>query len=143
MKHSLFAMIGCFSLCLVTSGAHAHDKPMGFKTPSKNAACQLFIDDEVTNLRCDLLKIDVKPAKLAKPADCNGDYGHAFSVNDKGPSKRLCVTDTAYDPELPTLNYGQTWVRSGFVCKAEQARLTCFNTQKHGFSLSRTSQELF
>jgi hypothetical protein len=32
---------------------------------------------------------------------------------------------------------------TGFTCKSEQSGITCFNADRHGFSLSRAKQEVF
>jgi hypothetical protein len=47
------------------------------------------------------------------------------------------------DKALPVLAYGEVWQRGGFTCKSEQTGITCFNADRHGFSLSRAKQEVF
>ena len=75
--------------------------------------------------------------KPQRPADCDLDYGGAFEMNAKGPAARLCHGDTVMDGSLPVLGYGEVWQRGGFTCKSEQAGVTCFNTDRRGFSLAR------
>ena len=64
-------------------------------------------------------------------------------MNAKGPAARLCHGDTVMDGSLPVLGYGEVWQRGGFTCKSEQAGVTCFNTDRRGFSLARAKQEVF
>ena len=56
---------------------------------------------------------------------------------------RICHGDTIMDPKLPVLNYGQTFQRDGFTCKSEPSGVTCFNADRHGFSISRNTQSVF
>ena len=81
--------------------------------------------------------------KPRRPADCDLDYGGAFEMNAKGPAARLCHGDTVMDKALPVLGYGEVWQRGGFTCTSEQAGVTCFNTDRRGFSLARAKQEVF
>ena len=47
------------------------------------------------------------------------------------------------DKSLPTLAYGEVWQRGEFTCKSEQTGVTCFNTDRRGFSLARAKREVF
>jgi hypothetical protein len=47
------------------------------------------------------------------------------------------------DRGLPVLTYGATWQHNGFTCTSEQSGVTCFNADRHGFSLSRAKQSVF
>ena len=132
----LFAL----SLLIPVTAAHAQTAPTGFQSPSKNIACQYFDYDKQNSLRCDIAAMDTNPRP---PADCDLDYGHAFEMNAKGPAARICYGDTALDPTLPVLAYGEVWQRGGFTCKSEQTGITCFNADRHGFSLARAKQEKF
>src|SRR5437868_9704577 len=81
----------------------AQSGPAGFKSPSKNIACQYFDYDKQNPLRCDIAATETKPRR---PADCELDYGGAFEMNAKGPAVRLCHGDTVMDKALPVLTYG-------------------------------------
>jgi hypothetical protein len=128
------------SLLTLAAPAHAQSGPTGFQSPSKNIACQYFDYDKQNTLRCDIRAMETKPQR---PADCDLDYGGAFEMNAKGPAVRLCHGDTVMDGSLPVLGYGEVWQRGGFTCKSEQAGVTCFNTDRRGFSLARGKQEIF
>ena len=78
-----------------------------------------------------------------RPADCDLEWGKAFEMRSKGGAVRLCYGDTVMDPKMPVLAYGEVWQRGGFTCTAEQTGVTCFNTDRRGFSLARAKQDLF
>ncbi|AWM03504.1 DUF6636 domain-containing protein [Bradyrhizobium amphicarpaeae] len=127
------------ALSLATA-SNAQDRPIGFQTPSKNIACQVFTDNSEAVLRCDIMNIDTRPRR---PADCELEWGNAFEMSVKGAAGRICAGDTIMDPSLPVLAYGEVWQRAGFTCRSEQTGLTCFNAMQRGFSLARTKQEVF
>jgi len=135
-----FRGLSTLALVLTTSVAMAQSSPIGFQSPSKNIACQYFDYDKQNILRCDIAAMETKPRR---PADCELDYGGAFEMNAKGPAARLCHGDTVMDNSLPVLGYGEVWQRGGFTCKSEQTGVTCFNTDRRGFSLARAKQEVF
>ena len=129
------------SLALFATGtANAEDALIGFRSPSKNIACQYYDYDRVVALRCDIMEANLT---APRPRDCDLEFGKAFEMKPKGAAERLCYGDTIMDPVLPLLAYGQVWQRGGFTCTAEQSGVTCFNAERHGFSLSRAEQKLF
>ena len=128
------------SLVLLVSGANAQDAPVGFRSPSMNIACQYFDYDKQNTLRCDIMEATVT---ARRPADCDLEWGKAFEMRPKGSSERICYGDTVMEQRLPILAYGEVWQRGGFTCKSEQSGITCFNADRHGFSLSRAMQESF
>ena len=119
--------------------AHAQDIP-GFQSPSKNIACIYFEFDGHKALRCD---VGDKVWRLQKPASCEQEWGNSFEVDAKGNAGPSCTGDTQIGQPLATLPYGEVWQRSGITCKSEESGITCFNTDRHGFSLSRAKQEVF
>ncbi len=120
--------------------ALAQNAPTGFQSPSSNIACQYFDYDRQHTLRCDIMEATVT---ARRPADCDLEWGKAFEMQAKGSAIRLCYGDTVMDKALPVLAYGEFWQRGGFTCTSEQTGVTCFNTDRRGFSLSRAKQELF
>ena len=128
------------SLLPLAATALAQNAPTGFRSPSNNIACQYFDYDKQNTLRCDIMEATVT---ARRPADCDLEWGKAFEMRSKGSSGRLCYGDTVMEPGLPQLAYGEVWQRGGFTCKSEQTGVTCFNADRHGFSLSRAKQELF
>jgi hypothetical protein len=134
---TFFAVV--FSLIAFATTIHAQE-PTGFQSPSKNIACLVFPDGKQNSMRCDISAMDTKPKR---PADCDLEYGQAFMMSSKGTAERICYGDVLTDKPLPLLAYGDVWQRGGFTCKAEQTGVTCFNTDRHGFSLARAKQELF
>ena len=134
------AMLSALSFLTLATTAHAQNGPTGFRSPSRNIACQYFSDDGQNVLRCDIMQATVT---ARRPADCDLDWGTAFEMAARGRAERLCHGDTVMDPGLPVLAYGNVWQRGGFTCNSEQSGVTCFNTERRGFSLSRAKQELF
>ncbi len=128
------------SLLPLAATALAQNAPTGFQSPSSNIACQYFDYDRQHTLRCDIMEATVT---AHRPADCDLEWGKAFEMQAKGSAIRLCYGDTVMDKALPVLAYGEFWQRGGFTCTSEQTGVTCFNTERRGFSLSRAKQELF
>jgi hypothetical protein len=129
-----------FLMLIATDVANTQDASIGFQSPSKNIACQYFGYDKQNVLRCDIMEATVT---ARRPADCDLEWGKAFEMRSKGNAERLCHGDTVMDKALPVLAYGEVWQRGGFTCTSEQTGVTCFNADRHGFSLSRTKQEVF
>ena len=138
MPRPLLALL-TLSLLFVTA-ANAQSGTIGFQSPSKNIACAYFDYDNQNTLRCDIMEATVT---ARRPADCDLEWGKAFEMNAKGAAARICHGDTVMDGSLPVLGYGEVWQRGGFTCKSEQAGVTCFNTDRRGFSLARGKQEIF
>jgi hypothetical protein len=124
----------------LTATADAQHTLAGFRSPSGNIACMFFDYDNTNTLRCDIREAAVT---ARRPADCDLDFGRAFEMESRGTSQRLCYGDTVMDPRLPHLPYGEVWQHGGFTCTSAQTGVTCFNADRHGFSLSRAKQELF
>jgi uncharacterized protein DUF6636 len=127
-------------LAISTGAAHAQSNPAGFQSPSKNISCLVFADGAQNAIRCDIAVMETRPKR---PADCDLEYGQAFMMNTKGGAERICYGDALTDKVLPVVPYGGVWQRGGFTCTSEQTGVTCFNADRHGFSLSRAKQELF
>jgi hypothetical protein len=124
----------------IATAANTQSGPDGFQAPSKNIACAYFDYDKQTTLRCDIMEANVT---ARRPADCDLEWGKAFEMNAKGGAARICYGDTVIDPKIPVLAYGEVWQRGGFTCTSEQTGVTCYNADRHGFSLSRAKQEVF
>jgi hypothetical protein len=113
----------------------------GFLLPSGNIACishgtpgKTTADSQI--LRCEMLsKLNPMPPQ---PKSCNFDWGSGFRLTKAAQKAEvLCVGDTMYSPEYPTLDYGKTWRKNGFSCKATEAGLTCTNGKGNGFFMNR------
>ena len=134
MLPSLPKALLVLSLLPLAATAFAQSSVIGFRSPSNNIGCQYFDYDRQITLRCDIMEATVT---ARRPADCDLEYGKAFEMRAKGSPIRLCYGDTIMDQALPVLAYGEVWQRGGFTCTSEQTGVTCFNTDRHGFSLSR------
>ena len=60
-----------------------------------------------------------------------------------GRARRLCVGDTAMDPDAKVLAYGKTKHYGPFTCTSRTTGLRCTTAAGHGFALSRATQRLF
>jgi hypothetical protein len=110
-----------------------------FKTPSGHIGCDYSASDPIM-LRCDVTGIAHRPAR---PRSCMLDYGSAFGLTPTGHARRLCVGDTAMDPDAKVLNYGKTKHYGPFTCTSRTTGLRCTTAAGHGFELSRAKQRLF
>jgi hypothetical protein len=116
----------------------------GLKMPSGNIVCT--VQDPDANLpgwelRCDTRNF--RPTKDRPPKDCPLGWGDGYAIGQTGKSERICHGDTIMHEDVMVLPYGMTWRHGPYTCRAQPSGLTCFNTQGHGFSLSKASQRLF
>lgn len=123
--------------CLAAHAAPAQEAV--FQTPSGNITCAIF-DDGGTVARCD---IRMFTSTLARPDDCELDWGYAFEVGATGGGYPLCAGDTVAVPGAAVLDYGDSLSRGGITCTSEPAGLTCTNAEGGGFSLSKARQRVF
>uniref|UniRef100_UPI003BAD83FB DUF6636 domain-containing protein n=1 Tax=Stappia sp. TaxID=1870903 RepID=UPI003BAD83FB len=114
-----------------------------FETPSKNIQCTVGQEaDALSDITCTIINRSGPPA-LPRPEDCRADWGHTFSMREKGPARLECTkTDTGRDG-FDTADYGVTGEFGGFVCQSSRKGLKCNNRDGHGFFLSRAKQTLF
>jgi hypothetical protein len=108
-----------------------------FASPSGNITCN-YRDDDVAFVRCDLGESDVAPPP--RPADCEGDWGIAFTVSETGSGERGCVTDAVDREGIVVLGYGQAWDPGPITCTSRRAGMRCENSAGHGFFISRERQ---
>ena len=102
--------------------------------PSRNIGC-LFA---FRQLRCDILSgLDPAPAEA-----CEFDWV-GVDIGVTGAAAANCGSDTVYDADAPTLEYGSTWTRGGITCESEESGLTCTNGDGSGFTLARGSWSVF
>jgi len=128
------------ALCVTLTAhavARAEEGASGFQLPSKTIGCVFGGKDM---LECDIAE---RVNKRASRADCVQRGGRGFVMNTHGYASRACGGDSIIESSLPVLADGATWQRGSFVCRSEQATLTCSNADQHGFALSRTEQKVF
>jgi hypothetical protein len=103
---------------------------VSFQMPSRNIGC-LF---GFRQLRCDILSgLDPEPTE-----GCDFDWV-GLDMGVTGPAAPNCGSDTIYDANAPTLDYGSTWRRAGITCESAESGLTCTNGEGHEFTLARGS----
>jgi hypothetical protein len=127
-------------LILLATPALADDLVF-FHAPSKNIFCMIATGD-YAEARCDIMELTTKIPP--PPADCDLDYGHAFSIGvQEVKGARVCAGDTVADPSGMTLNYGEHIDLGGFRCLSEKTGMTCMNPAGHGFTIAKAKQSLF
>jgi len=141
MKFHLLPAAAFVALLLFQVATACAEDAAGFRSPSKNIACQYFAEGKSGTIRCDIANM---ASRAKRPADCDLEWGDAFEIaTTSGSGARICHGDTVMDPSLPVLAYGSAWERGGLSCKSEPSGVTCRNAARHGFTLSRTAQSLF
>jgi hypothetical protein len=136
----LVAVAGAVAL-VGAPGASGSATLVAFQTPSKGVGCVYARGGgEEASLRCDVRDV-ARPA--TRPASCTLDYGSAFGLGASGKARRLCVGDTALDPDAKVLAYGRTRTLGPFTCVSRTTGLRCTTRAGHGFALSRARQKLF
>jgi hypothetical protein len=114
-----------------------------FHTPSGNIHC-LAADDATmgTFVDCEILETN-GGALQARPAWCELDWGHRFSMSESGPAEMGCAGDTVRDSGSAVLPYGQSVIFGAISCSSSEQGLECVNGDGRGFFLSRAAQRLF
>ncbi|WP_286192603.1 DUF6636 domain-containing protein [Stappia sp. BW2] len=114
-----------------------------FETPSENIQCTVGEDFNVlSEITCTIIQRAGPPA-LPKPGGCNLDWGHTFSMKEKGPAEILCVQTDRTKGGFDRAEYGVTGEFGGFICHSSRKGLKCSNQDGHGFFLSRAKQSVF
>jgi hypothetical protein len=142
MAHRIASVLFALILSpLALGAAHAEEAIPGFQSPSRNIACIYSEYDGHKVLGCDIG--DMAETPPPRPRDCEQAWGHSFEVEARGGAGRICSGDTQIGQPLAVLPYGEVWQRSGITCKSETSGVTCFNADRHGFTLSRNKQDVF
>ncbi len=141
MRHQLFPIPLALSVLLIfAAAAHAQGGTAGFQAPSKNIACAYFDYDKQNVLRCDIMEATVT---ARRPANCDLEWGKAFEMRAKGGVERLCYGDTVMDPGSAGAGLRGSLAARRLHLQSEQSGVTCFNSDRRGFSLSRAKQDVF
>jgi hypothetical protein len=118
--------------------AEATAEVEGFQTPTKNINCTWRPDGDTPVLECMIDQYGGKVQK--KPADCDLDWGPQGTLEATGRAELwACRGDTSWWPEAPVLAYGSTWRKGPFTCSIAKTGVTCKNTSKRGFFISRNA----
>jgi hypothetical protein len=127
---------------LLTASPALADDFLAFHSPSGNIHCIIATGADFAQARCDMR--DLTPSFTRPPADCDLDWGSAFSVGlDDSQGQLACVGDTVMMPDSLELGYGDSLTQGGFTCTSDQSGMRCTNPAGHGFSLSKARQRLF
>ncbi|HEX2015763.1 MAG TPA: DUF6636 domain-containing protein [Solirubrobacteraceae bacterium] len=110
-----------------------------FRTPSGSIGCA-YLSGSGSDLRCD---VRFSTRFQGKHKCTEGDYGQSFSMTARGRAAPRCASDTVLMTTSPVLAYGHTRRYGAFTCTSKKSGLTCRNSRRHGWTLSRQSQRLF
>jgi hypothetical protein len=114
-----------------------------FETPSENIQCTVGEDFNVlSDITCTIIERSGSPA-LPRPEGCNLDWGHTFSMRERGPAEIQCVHTDRNKGGFDRAEYGVTGEFGGFTCQSSRKGLKCSNRDGHGFFLSRARQSVF
>ncbi|WP_103224632.1 DUF6636 domain-containing protein [Roseibium marinum] len=114
-----------------------------FETPSQNIQCSVGEDFNVlSDIICTIINRSDPPA-LPKPNWCNSDWGHTFSMKERGTVEVHCGETDRSKGGFDRAEYGVTGEFGGFVCHSSKKGLRCSNRDGHGFFLSRARQDVF
>ena len=121
------------------SPAQAQTEIYGFQTPTKNINCTYYpFDGEPPYMECMVGTFTGKAP--AKPSDCDLDWTAQAGIGKSGAASLFgCRGDTSWWPDAPVLNYGSTWKKGPFSCSIAKTGVTCKNTSKKGFFVSKSS----
>jgi len=133
-RKALVLVFAAAALVAAAVASGRESKIVGFRTPSKNIACQFFRAEfgHKAVLRCDIFS-GLKPEPRRK---CELDWV-GVEMTRLGKAHPLCAGDTVYDKRLPILRYGHRWKHKGITCRSKKVGLKCRNLGGHGFFLSR------
>lgn len=130
------ASAATLAACAATASADVR-----FATPSLNIGCY----GDATSVRCDIRHTSGK--KPPRPRACRFDWGTAYGLTRTGRGRGICASDTTLpDPKRPgrILKYGKSIrVNARITCTSRITGLTCRNTKKHGFMLSKQRIRLY
>ena len=109
-----------------------------FKAQGGLVQCGIFVGGTYSEslLRCDI-RTGLKP-KVKRPKGCHFDYGSTLELRGTGRAFPGCVSDAVGRIQM-TLGYGRTYKKGPFTCTSTRAGLTCRNTARHGFFLSKSA----
>ncbi len=125
-------IFGAISIdCLPAFSLKQSDMADGFILPSGNIYCLYLPDEHNVTLRCDIRSGLIPQPKGACDLDRTGIF-----LGKNGKAAPTCAGDTVAG-NYPVLKYGRTWTRRGIKCVAKENGLSCQNTQRHGFFLSK------
>ena len=127
-------------LCLLATPANADI--WTFETPSQNIQCSVGEGAATSDIICTIIERSGPPA-ATRPFGCQFDWGHTFSMNNRGPAQIECVRTNKSRDGFDRAEYGVTGEFGGFTCHSAQTGLRCQNEDGHGFFLSRRKQSIF
>ena len=125
------------------AGVARADTLTAFHTPSGNIHCLGIMGAEGAFVDCELIERDNPVPLLARPADCDLDWGQRFTISEAGPAAMACHGDTVRDPNGAVLPYGASLRFGSIACASSERGLECRNASGHGFFLSRARQALY
>lgn len=141
----------CAELALISDVRTTPANLQYFKIMSGHIGCGYLAGrrGRAALLRCDLQEFKSSFKRLPQgenwpPPICHTHGLNAFTIGaDAKLGKAECASDEITHPDALTLTPGSTWQMDGFVCQLDQHDLTCMNSKRHGFSVSKSRQRVF
>jgi len=124
--------------------ATAHADGGSFQSPSGNIFCEMGVGGVTCEIGDHTYGLPPSPCE-------HSAWGGRFSMDQGSAPVMECHNDTirpSYsspgpNPDVPTLNYGQTRSLGAITCDSEQSGVTCTDSRTgHFFRLSRDSYQL-
>ena len=114
-----------------------------FQSPARNIHCVHLTAPAVSQaaVRCDT---DFATRFRRRPANCEFDFGRAFSVTTRGHGRGICVSDSANSPGARRLVVGVARSFGSFTCRAPARNsVRCTSPRGHGFLLHPSRQLVY
>lgn len=128
------------AICLTPH--HALADIFTFETPSQNIQCSVGQEPGHTDIECTIIERSGPPA-LPRPANCKSDWGHTFTMTERGSVEIACkpLDRTQYGQQVA--KYGVRGRFGGISCRSSKKGLECYNRDRNGFLLGRKQQIIF
>jgi hypothetical protein len=115
------------ALALVPAGASAAYR--AFRSPTGKLGCAFYSDAQTPRtVRC----------------EWRGSNDRALTLEERGKTHRIKISDTVMDPKANVLAYGHTATFGKLRCTSRRTGITCRSTRSgHGFMISVDKQRVF
>jgi hypothetical protein len=123
----LAAALAAAALALVPASASAAYR--AFRSPTGKLGCAFYSDAQTPRtVRC----------------EWRGSNDRALTLQERGKTHRIKISDTVMDPKANVLAYGHTATFGKLRCTSRRTGITCRSTRSgHGFVVSVQKQRVF
>jgi hypothetical protein len=123
----LAAALAAAALALVPASASAAYR--AFRSPTGKLGCAFYSDAQTPRtVRC----------------EWRGSNDVALTLQERGRTHRIKISDTVMDPKAKVLTYGHATTFGRLRCTSRRTGITCRSTRSgHGFVVSVQKQRVF